>query len=81
MLATKHKVWITIFKAYKRKLHKGSLPLMFLSYQNLLFARDIRIKAVKAESQDMVRSLQKVSFVSMHIYFRFGRDPHDIQTP
>ena len=53
---------------------------MFLRYQSLLFAGHIRTEAVKAESQDMVRPLQKVSFVSMHIYFRFGRDPRDIQT-
>lgn len=80
LLETKHKVWLTSFKAYERKLHKVSLPLVFQRYQSLLCAGDIRIEAGKAESQDMVRSLQQVSFESMHMYFRFGRDPCDIQT-
>lgn len=33
---------------------------MFLRCQSLLFVGDIRIEAVKAESQDAVRPLQKV---------------------
>lgn len=68
LFATKHKVHITGFKACKRNLRKGRLPLMFLKYPILLFAETIRIEAVQAESKDVARPLKQVSFVTMPIH-------------